>query len=105
MVINAVVVTLEIDDVGGSGLNTMRAKVWPVRRATLEMLLAYLNEKRVRVVCRQMGVDATDRLKSLGTAFSSSQRSSIENREDKPGQASLDHEEWSAHRCPSLPAH
>ena len=63
--LKAVVDALEMEDVDRRSLEAMRAKVSRSRRAKPEILLAHLNEKQVKAVCEEMGIDPKGRRNAL----------------------------------------
>ena len=63
--LKTIVDDLEIEEVDRRSVEAMRAKVSRSRRASPEVLLEYLNERQVKAVCEEMGIDSTGRRKAL----------------------------------------
>jgi adenine-specific DNA-methyltransferase len=63
--LKAVVDDLEIEEVDRRSIEAMRAKVSRSHRATPEVLLDYLNERQVKAVCEEMGIDPKGRRNAL----------------------------------------
>ena len=63
--LKAVVDDLEIEEVDRRSIEAMRAKVSRSRRAGSEVLIAYLNERQVKAVCEEMGIDPKGRRMAL----------------------------------------
>src|SRR4051794_18054864 len=56
---------LEIEDVDRRSADDMRAHLCGVRRASPEMLLAFLSENEVKALAKAIGMDARGRKKEL----------------------------------------
>ena len=63
--LKAVVDDLEIEEIDRRSVEAMRAKVSRSRRASPEVLIAYLNEGQVKAVCEEMGIDPKGRRNAL----------------------------------------
>ncbi len=63
--LKAVVDDMEIEEVDRRSVEAMRTKVSRSRRASPEVLLEYLNERHVKAVCEEMGIDPKGRRNAL----------------------------------------
>ena len=63
--LKAVVDDLEIEEVDRRSVEAMRARVSRSRRAGSEVLIEFLNERQVKAVCEEMGIDPKGRRNAI----------------------------------------
>jgi len=84
-----VIDNLELEDVDLRSYEEMIDKISRAHSATAEILLEYLTEDQVKIVCEEMGIDATGRRKKLIKRISSYLKRKAKNKAIEPGKVSV----------------